>query len=174
MNYDVSTESGKKVVLKELSETRFSNIITSLIPTVCVADGGIFDDSFRLNSLGNSWESSFINLLQHFKIKYKTQVNLYERKRLPDLSKYSTIAFATTGIRHNELKRIMNFDLSNLKTVVCLCDKSYSMIVRKAEELDINHYLFNGLLWDDYVEHGYENREFGKDFILDDILMTPY
>jgi hypothetical protein len=110
-NLEPSNSNSDESSLKATME-----LIKKIIPVVCVADGGGF----------SIIEELFLDFLKYHKIKHTKREMLY--KRNADLSDYSTIAFSTTGTYREKFEALMNFDKSNLRTVVVLNETAFDKI----------------------------------------------
>jgi len=87
--------------------------------------------------------------------------NLY--KELMDLSKYGTIAFFTTMAYPDKVQKLLDFDMSNLKSVIVIGEWAYKLAKPLSESLDIPLYaydeIFNSfILADDFFSGDYYKR----------------
>ena len=126
----------KRVVLKG------NKLLQNIIPTVCVADGEGF----------TGLEFEFIDFLVSHDLNYIEAEHLY--KKPFDLSGYTTIAFQTTGVYEEKLKKLFQFDTYALKTVVVLNEDAYKKSKALADFLGIKLIGFNHVYWDVYKETG--------------------
>lgn len=85
-------------------------------------------------------------------------------KKNVDLSNYSTLAFFTTMTYPEKVKKLLNFDMSNLKSVIVLGEWAYKLAKPISEKLNIPLYTYDKIfncivLADDYFSGQYfKNR----------------
>jgi len=119
-----------------------NSFIKMIWSPVCIADGDHF----------TTLEYEFIKFLDAHDISHVAAENLY--KQPFDLSKYSTIAFHTTGVYADKIKKLFQFDMDNLKTVVVLNEEAYQKAKTLADFLGIKLIGFNHVYWDVFQETG--------------------
>lgn len=87
---------------------------------------------------GSTMETYFEKFFDENKIPYDKCYNLYKEPK--DLSKYKTIAFFTTNTYPKKIEKILDFDKSNLKTVIVISEWAYDLASPLAEKLGIEIY----------------------------------
>ncbi|MEK7586212.1 MAG: hypothetical protein AAB477_03230 [Patescibacteria group bacterium] len=104
-----------------------------ILGPACVCDGGP----------GGQLEQDTVYFFQLFLENDQIVIaeNLYKKKH--DLSKYKTLAFATTGYNSDRARSMFNFDKSNLTTVVVLNQPAIELVRSEALHLDLNLIGFN-------------------------------
>ena len=115
-----------------------SELLKFIHAPVCIADGQDFGEI----------EEYFCNFLKSNNIEFTEETHLYSRKA--DLSKYSTICFSTTGTFIDKIDKLMDFDLSNLKTIVVLNEVAFNLVKYLANEIGVNVLGFFWPAWDAY------------------------
>lgn len=91
-------------------------------------------------------------------VEFDRCYNLYRRQ--VDLSKYQTIAFFTTMAYPDKVERLLDFDMSNLKSVIVLGEWAYNLAKPLAEKLNIPLYTYSEcvncfVLADDYFKEDF-------------------
>ena len=92
---------------------------------------------------GGVMEDYFEKFFDSNNIKYEKCYNLYKEQK--DLSKYKTIAFFTTNSYPKKVEKILDFDKSNLKTVIVISEYAYDLAYPLADKLGIEIYAFDHL-----------------------------
>lgn len=83
-------------------------------------------------------------------IEYDVADNLFEDKK--DLTKYATIAFGTTYVEPEKVKAIIDFDKSNLRTVIVFDQISLNIVKKYGEGLNLNIIAFNSCSLINYLD----------------------
>lgn len=116
--------------------------------TIALCDGQSF--------IGD-WEGLFLECMNDNHISIKIKTDLY---RTPvDLSIYDVIAFATTGAYYEKVKKLMDFDTSNLKAVIVLSGEAYRVVAKKANELQIPVIGFDFFIFKERYEWAQDEQE---------------
>lgn len=85
---------------------------------------------------GGVMEDKFEKLFTENNIQFTREYGLY--KRSSDLSKYKTIAFFTTNSRPESVLKIIDFDKSELETVIIIGEWAYEIAGPFCKKLKIN------------------------------------
>jgi hypothetical protein len=104
-----------------------------LLYAACLQPLAICDGDY-----GSTMETYFENFFDENNIPYDKCYNLYKEPK--DLSKYKTIAFFTTNSYPKKIEKILDFDKSNLKTVIVISEWAYDLSSPLAEKLGIEIY----------------------------------
>jgi len=121
-------------------------MLTSVYTPIAICNGQEF-----LDEEGEALEELF----KIAEVEYEIVDNLFEEKK--DLSKYKTIAFGTTYVEPEKVQKILDFDKSNLKTVIVFDSISYNIVRKYGKGLKLNVLGFNDVSFRDFKE-GFENK----------------
>lgn len=104
-----------------------------LLYAACLQPLAICDGDY-----GSTMETYFEKFFDENNIPYEKCYNLYKEPK--DLSKYKTIAFFTTNSYPKKIEKILDFDKSNLKTVIVISEWAYDLASPLADKLGIEIY----------------------------------
>jgi hypothetical protein len=107
---------------------------------------------------GNINNDPLEDFLTKNRVQFDRCYNLYIKQ--VDLSKYKTIAFFTTMAYPDKVANLLDFDMSNLKSVIVLGEWAYNLSKPLSEKLNIPLYTYSEYLDCFVLADDYFNGDF--------------